>query len=198
MTDYFALLEQPRVPWLDPDELKEAFHRKSLHTHPDARAQSEQCDGPGADFTELNEAYQVLQDPKRRLQHLLALAGAVPAGRWTTVPADVEQLFPAVAAATHRAQAVTEKHAQATSPLARSLLKAELLQVQNEIEAMLGVLQKQHTEAVDRLRDLTRLWEQPHESKLAELHDLLLRFSYLSRWIAELQEKQVRLCSGGL
>ena len=30
MIDYFALLDQPRTPWLDLDKLKDTFHRKSL------------------------------------------------------------------------------------------------------------------------------------------------------------------------
>ena len=38
MTDYFALLEQPRAPWLDPRGLKEAYHRQTLQTHPDTAA----------------------------------------------------------------------------------------------------------------------------------------------------------------
>jgi len=49
MTDYFALLEQPRAPWLDPAELKEVFHRKTLEQHPDAGAA-----GPENDFAKLN------------------------------------------------------------------------------------------------------------------------------------------------
>ena len=195
MTDYFALLEQPRLPWLDPDELKQAFHRKSLRIHPDARAPSGDGGTAEAEFAQLNEAYKVLQDPKRRLQHLLALEGAAPVERSTTVPPDIEQLFAAVAAATQRAQATAEKNTKATSPLARSLLKPELLQVRTEIEDILAILQKQHVAAVDRLRDLTRRWEQRGEPTMAELHELFLRFSYLSRWISELQEKQVQLSS---
>ena len=194
MTDYFALLDQPRRPWLDPDELKQAFHRKSLQTHPDIHAQTGDTAAPAAPaFAQLNEAYQVLQDPKRRLQHLLVLEGAFPGARSTTVPPQIEQLFPAVAAATQRAQATAEKNANATSPLTRSLLKPESLQAQKELENILSVLQEQHTKAVDRLRDLSGTWEQRDETTLAELHELLLRFSYLSRWMSELQEKQVAL-----
>ena len=38
MIDYFALLDQPRAPWLDPDKLKDSYHQKTLQAHPDAQA----------------------------------------------------------------------------------------------------------------------------------------------------------------
>ena len=193
MTDYFALLDQPRLPWLEADAVKEAFHRKSLHTHPDARGQSDERGAAEADFTQLNEAYRVLQDPKRRLQHLLMLEGAPPVERSTAVPTDIEQLFPVVAAATQRAHSAAEKYAAATSPLARSLLKPQLLQVQKQVEETLGIVEKKHAEALGRLQDLTKVWEQGSETKVAELSELYLQFSYVSRWMTELQERQVQL-----
>jgi curved DNA-binding protein CbpA len=76
MIDCFALLDQPRAPWLDLDELKEAYHKKTLRAHPDAQAN--RTDETDASFASLNEAYQVLQDPKRRLHHLLSLQGCAP------------------------------------------------------------------------------------------------------------------------
>lgn len=193
MTDYFALLDQPRRPWLDPKELKQAFHRKSLRTHPDSRAEKEGASAAGQEFTELNKAYQALQDPKRRLQHLLELEGTTPVARSTAVPQDIERLFPAVAALTQQAHSLAEKNAQATNPLTRSLIKPQLLQVHRELAETLAILQKRHAEAVARLQQLASVWEQARLTSSAELRDLYLRFSYLSRWITELQEKQVQL-----
>ena len=87
MTDYFALLEQPRMPWLDPAPLKEVFHRKTLEQHPDATAA-----GSEDRFAELNAAYQALQDPKRRLHHLLSLENRAPAAN-QMVPQELQELF---------------------------------------------------------------------------------------------------------
>lgn len=56
MTDYFALLDQPRKPWLDVDLLKEKYHAHARAAQPDEN---------------LNEAYRVLRDPKSRLEYLL-------------------------------------------------------------------------------------------------------------------------------
>ena len=78
MIDYFALLDQPRAPWLDLDELKNTYYQKTLQAHPDAQTTRARADATDATFASLNEAYQVLQDPKRRLHHLLSLEGAAP------------------------------------------------------------------------------------------------------------------------
>ena len=43
--------------------LKEAYHRKTLQTHPDTAG----TNALKQSFTEISEAYQILQDPKRRL-----------------------------------------------------------------------------------------------------------------------------------
>ena len=37
MLDYFALLEEERRPWIDPEKIKETFHRLSREQHPDQR-----------------------------------------------------------------------------------------------------------------------------------------------------------------
>jgi curved DNA-binding protein CbpA len=182
MTDYFALLEQSRAPWLDPEQLREAFHRKTLLNHPDAQWEAT---GYGA-FTEINEAYQVLRDPKRRLQHLLTLMGETPASRAAATPRDVEELFPAVAGLTREAEVVLQRVAGSSSALSLSLVRPELLRVRGEIEQMLGELRRLHGNAEDALRSADM-------NSTAVLHDLYLRFSYLSRWIAELEEKQLRL-----
>src|SRR3712207_5027846 len=100
MTDYFALLAQPRSPWLDPEQLKEAFHAKTREAHPDAYGA--EASGDGA-FAQVNAAYQVLRDPKRRLQHLLVLSGHAPGSRTSAIPRDLEELFPVVASLTRAA-----------------------------------------------------------------------------------------------
>ena len=69
-TDYFALLGEPRRPFLDPERVKETFHRLSLCQHPDQQQDGDPSGGD--DFARLNQAQQVLREPKARLKHLLA------------------------------------------------------------------------------------------------------------------------------
>ena len=182
MTDYFALLDQARAPWLDSEALKQVFHGRTRHAHPDTRTAH---DGDAA-FAQLNEAYQVLRDPKRRLQHLLSLRGETPASQGARIPADVERLFPAVAGLTRQADAVLAKIAASTSALSRSLAQPELLRTRADLEGMLDHVRELHRNAEEELRTV-------EENATARLQQLYLRFSYLGRWIAELEEKLLRL-----
>lgn len=185
MIDYFAFLDQPRRPWLDPGELKQAFHARSRELHPDV------ADASDAAFAQLNEAYQVLDDPKRRLQHLLALEGRPPA-RNSSVPQEIAVLFPIVASVTQDADAVVQRATAATNPLSRSLLKPQMLAVQNRLAETLQHLRDLEQQAQTELQQLStvRVFEQ---RQWAQLHALYLQFSYVGRWIAELEEKQLRL-----
>jgi Fe-S protein assembly co-chaperone HscB len=88
MIDYFALLQQPRRPWLRIDELEKKYRDLARTTHPDAASPHAQIS-----FADLNSAYRTLRDPKLRLQHLLALEGAPPLAGSTNVPSDLAELF---------------------------------------------------------------------------------------------------------
>ncbi len=183
MTDYFVLLDQPRRAWLDPEVLKEIFHARTLRAHPDAQPSSD--DGA---FTQLNEAYQVLRDPKRRLQHLLALAGHLPSSSRRTVPRELEELFPLIADLTQEAEALLQQCASTTSALSRSLLKPQMIALTNRLEAGLQKLRGLEANSNARLRQIA-------ESELAELEALYLEFSYLGKWITQLQERHLQLTS---
>src|SRR3954463_2912801 len=128
MTDYFAVLDQPRAPWLDPAELKDVFHRKTLQAHPDVADA-----GATQDFAGLNEAYQVLHDPKRRLEHLLSLENAAPQTENPNVPEDLQELFMKIGELNQRMTALLAKTRGASSPLSRSLLKPELITAEKEV-----------------------------------------------------------------
>jgi curved DNA-binding protein CbpA len=88
VTDYFALLGQPRQPWLDLEKLNERYYELARTTHPDQAPGQE-----AATFTEVNRAYRTLRDPKLRLQHLLTLEGRPPSAAAGDIPADLVELF---------------------------------------------------------------------------------------------------------
>jgi len=186
MTDYFALLDQPRQPWLDLEKLKEAFHAKTRQTHPDAQTDN----STEAAFTQINEAYQVLQDPKRRLHHLLSLEGQAPSTLGSVVPEAIAEMFSTVAMATQQAERLTQKATVATNPLSRSLLQSELLRVRREIETALERLLTLRLIADDELKAAGGV---EYEDRLRILQGLYLRYSYLTRWIGQLEEKRNQL-----
>ncbi len=181
MTDYFALLEQPRAPWLDPAVLKEAFHRKTLKQHPDTRQA-----GAEGQFALLNEAYQVLRDPKRRLRHLMELQGAGATADQQTLPADLQELFLQIGAANRRAKLFLDQLGGATTALSRSILKPKAIETQREVERLRRTI-GDRTEAAEqelRVTDATEI------DRLATLH---LKFAYLNRWSAQLDELAFQL-----
>jgi curved DNA-binding protein CbpA len=184
MTDYFALLEQPRAPWLDPTGLKEAYHRQTLQTHPDTAAP----DNPHGAFAELNEAYQVLQDPKRRLHHLLELEGRTPSSGDQTVPQELHDLFPAIGALAQRANLFLEKMKAASNALSRSLLKPQLLELQKETTELREKIQVLSDAALAQLWAVSSTWGANPSEELVALSHLYFTFAYLGRWSAQLDE----------
>jgi len=171
MTDYFALLDQPRQPWLDLEKLKEVYHARTRDEQPDAY---------------LNEAYQVLRDPKRRLHHLLTLRGQPPSRDNASVPQEIENLFPAVANLTREAELIADKLSAASNKLSRSLLQAEVAIVQKKLAETLTKISDLKNAALVRLQTAG-------ENDSADLHALYLQFSYLNRWLEQLNEKQLQL-----
>ena len=184
MTDYFALLEQPRAPWLDPASLKEAYHRKTLRTHPDT-APTVNADGG---FAELNEAYQILRDPKRRLHHLLELEGRAPSSAEQTVPRELHDLFPAIGALTQRTTLLLEKMKTASNALSRSLLKPQLLELQKETTELREKIQALSDSSLIQLHVINARWAKNPSEELTALSTLYFAFAYLTRWSSQLDE----------
>jgi curved DNA-binding protein CbpA len=191
MTDYFALLDQPRRPWLDEQQLKEIYHAKTRQLHPDANA-AEDTGHYSNSFAELNDAYRTLCDPKLRLDHLLRLANA-DASANDSIPPDVQQLFPTVSSAIGEASGLVGKIGAASSALTRGLLQPDLLRVRTEVERVLATLARLHVAAVDELRSLDASWAAKSTERLAKARRLQLTFGYLARWIAQLEELRFQL-----
>jgi curved DNA-binding protein CbpA len=189
MTDYFALLNQPRSPWLDPKKLKEIYHEKTLRWHPDVQAGGEEAPA----FSSLNEAYQTLQDPKRRLHHLLGLQGCAPSSAAVAVPAQLHDLFPKVGAVTQRTSQLLDKLALASNALSRSLLERDVLLSRTEIDELLSELRQLHDGVITQLPGLGAAWSINPDPQIDRLTALYHELAYLTRWIAQMEELQLRL-----
>jgi curved DNA-binding protein CbpA len=188
MTDYFALLEQPRGPWIDPAALKEAYHRKTLQTHPDTAAQDHE-----SDFAELNDGYQVLQDPKRRLHHLLSLENCVPSSANQAVPQELQELFLLIGGLSQRANLLLEKNRTTTNALSRSLLKSQMVEMQTEVSSLREQVRALDDSATVELRQINSDWKHDRDAQLGALSNLYFRFAYLGRWSAQLDELAFQL-----
>ncbi len=177
MTDYFALLDEARRPWLDPERLKEKYFARTRLAAADA---------------ELNEAFRVLSDPKLRLHHLLMLEGAeLRAGR--PVPPSVAELFWNTGALLREFDRWLLKSAEATSALSRALLSSERAKLEKKLQKLEEQLNAHYEADLARLRqiDATANSVSPNESlNLIDLYDSI---SYLTRLRDQAREKRFRI-----
>jgi len=188
MTDLFALLGEPPRPWLDPEVLKEKYHRLTAQHHPDVA-------GASADFTEINRAYQVLSDPAARLRHLLDLESPSALFRAQPVPGALAAFFTPVAEARQAFDAFLKKHAAATSPLAKALLSPEQYQVQERIDSTIAALTAQQDTLLAQVRALDALWLTDRPAALHLLPPLWQSLGYAAKWLTTLRESLYRLAS---
>ena len=188
MTDYFALLGMERRPWLEEEALKEQFHARTLQHHPDTAPSASATNG----FSEMNEAYQTLRDPRRRLQHLLQLEKIADSSR-DSIPPAVQEMFPAVSETTQLAGKVLTKARAATSALSRGLILADILQARTRVEQVSATLLSIRGTAEHELRSLDVAWPSGTKEQFATAQRLQSTFAFVSRWLAQLQETQFQL-----
>jgi hypothetical protein len=129
-----------------------------------------------------------LQDPKRRLHHLLSLEGVAPSSTEGTVPDELHDLFPAVGTLTQRANLLLEKVGATSNALSRSLLKPQILEVQNEAKQVRARIQDLFDVSLAELRRIDAAWATNPTEQLEALSNLYFAFAYLTRWSAQLDE----------
>src|SRR5213593_156293 len=119
MTDYFALLAEPRRPWFDPCSLKQKFLTLSAQVHPDRVHNASDAAKHSAQdrYTELNAAYNCLRDPKERLLHLLELERGEKPKQIENIPPDLMNVFLDISQLCREADAFLTEKAGVTSPL---------------------------------------------------------------------------------
>ena len=119
MTDYFALLHEPRRPRPDPDRLRQTFLGLAAEAHPDRthNAPAEEQAAANRRYAELNAAYHCLAEPKTRLLHLLELERGIKPADIQTIPPALADLFAGIAGVCRQADAFLLEREQVTSPL---------------------------------------------------------------------------------
>lgn len=191
VTDYFALLNEPRQPWLDEETLKAKFFALSTSVHPDRVHALPEVERKAAHdrYTQLNAAYQCLREPKERLRHLLELqAGRKPAAV-QQVPANFVELFFEIGQGTRAADEFLKRKASITSPLLLVELFDEGQTISEHLAGLRDNLAARQGELANELRKLNDHWQQ----RLDRLEEIQQRISYLHRWSSQLQERILRL-----
>ncbi len=186
MTDYFALLQQPRKPWLDLDVLKQKFQQLTFTAHPDRAGANE----PSSDFAAITEAYRVLSDHKSRLQHLLQLEGCTIASN-APVPNALIELFSDIGRFMQGADQLLAQLGSARNALSKSLLHQRTVEKQKQAQALLHKSQDLEKEALRQLAALNETW--PAKQAVAQVRGLYQQLAYVGRWIDQITERHFRL-----
>jgi curved DNA-binding protein CbpA len=196
--DFFALLGEPRRPWLDPDALKQKFLALTAGSHPDrvhSGTETEKHDAQ-QQYTELNAAYNCLRDPKERLRHLLELETGAKPEQVQTIPTGLMDTFLEVGRVCREADVFLAQKAQVSSPL----LKVQMFERGQEFDEKLRPLQQtlisKQEELSNELKLLDNAWisdPSQHSAMLKRLEELHRLFAYFARWRAQIQERIVRL-----
>ena len=198
MTDYFALLDEPRRPWLDTDLLKQKFRALSASLHPDKihAVDNPQKTAAAKTFAELNAAYNCLAEPKLRLLHLLELELGAKPKEIQQIPPALAGLFAEVAVNCRNADAFLVEKDRATSPL----LQVQLFERGQDWVEKLNRLQKKLNEVLGQLtgelKSLDGKWmaaTSSHTEILPKLEELYRLFGYFNRWNSQIQERVVQL-----
>lgn len=199
MVDYFALLNEPRRPWLDADSLKQQFLALSATAHPDKIHSASDVEKAGAAkrFAELNAAYQCLAAPKSRLLHLLELESGAKPTDIRQIPHSLADVFAEVAVVCHNADGFLTEKANAVSPL----VQVQFFERAQEWVEKLNALQKKlaglYEQLLADLKSLDAQWTAGdaaiRRGLLSNLEKLYRLFSYFNRWNAQIQERVVQL-----
>ena len=196
--DFFALLDEPRRPWLEPDSLKKKFLSLSAEVHPDRVHTSGEAAKEEASkrFAELNAAYNCLREPKERLRHLLELELGNKPSDLHQIPSDLANLFMDIAGMCRQADAFLGEYAAVSSPL----LRAQMFERGQEWTERLMSMQKQvgqrHDTAIARLKELDAQWTAEVTARrelIPQLADVWRLLGFFTRWTAQIQERLAQI-----
>lgn len=204
MTDHFALLDEPRRPWIDPGPLKEKFLRVTAEFHPDRVHTASEADKLIATerYQDLNAAYNCLREPRARLLHLLELESGAKPSDIQRIPPGTMDLFVEVGQLCREVDAFVAGKSKITSPV----LKVQVFEKSQEWTDKLNRLQQQINQRRDELsvelQALNQSWEKappigspqrPGALPLERIEQLYRIFSYIARWSEQIQERIVQL-----
>src|SRR5579862_3451332 len=197
MTDFFALLNEPRRPWLEPESLKQKFLALSATVHPDRVHNLGETERAAAQdrYTELNAAYNCLREPKDRLHHLLQLElGALPKDV-QRIPSELMDLSLEIGQKCREADALLAEKAKAMSPLLQVKFFERGQELADKMQSMRQRVTALNDELLEKLKLIDSAWQssEPRAALLPKVEELYRLLSYFGRWIAQLQERAVRL-----
>jgi curved DNA-binding protein CbpA len=192
LTDYFALLGEPRRPWLDPERVKARFLELAPGVHPDRvhEAGDSERARQSEEFSRLNSAQQCLRETVSRLRHLIELESGSPPGDVKTVPPSSVGLVMKVAKKCREADGFIDEKRRITSPILKARVFAKSAAWVDELTGLLQEGQRAEAALEERIGALNPAWEaapppsDPGRSAalpMAEVEELYRAASFLAR-----------------
>jgi curved DNA-binding protein CbpA len=203
-TDYFALLNETRKPWLETEQLKTNFLALSAEVHPDRVHGAPESEKHEANrrYAELNAAYQCLREPKSRLLHLLELElGRRPADV-QRIPPGTMDLFVEVGQVCRDVDGFLAQRAKTTSPMMKVQLFASAMEWSDRLNALQQKVNAKKEELSAELLSINPQFEtaappgspeRQHGLPFERLEQIYRVLSYIARWTEQLQERIVQL-----
>lgn len=204
MTDAFALLSEPRRPWLDADVLKARFLPLSAEVHPDRVHSASEAEKAVANarYAELNAAYNTLREPRDRLLHLLELEAGGKPKDVQRIPPGTMDLFVEVGQTCRDTDEFLKQKSTSESPMVKLRLMQEGLDWLDRLQALQGRVNTKRDELITELRQMNAVWEAAPSVgapervaalPLERLEQVYRAMSYVARWTEQIQERIVQL-----
>jgi len=204
--DAFERLGMPRRPWVDADTVRRLFHERSGPIHPDRHHTASETVRAemGQRYAELNEAHQILREPRERLLHLLELETGGKPKDIQKIPPGTMDLFVEVGQTCRDCDEHLRKQSGAVSPILRLQLMQAGLDWVERMESLAGRVRGRGDELEAELRSMNAAWESapapgaPGRAAalpLERLEQIYRAMSYVSRWMAQIQERVVQLAT---
>lgn len=202
MNDCFALLDEPRRPWIDPEALKNKFLSLSARLHPDRVHNAGEAEKTAAQqrYLELNAAYNRLRDPKQRLLHLLELEQGAKPSDVQNIPSALIPLFTRVNETCRAADGILKEMRDTMSPLLRVQLFETSQQSSEQLLELQGQLNGEQDQLLGEIRQIDLVWDKQEDRHaiLARLEEIYRLLSYFGRWSGQVQERVAQLAMAGI
>lgn len=196
-----------RRPGLDAEALRGRFVELSSTLHPDRCHESADTvrDEAGRTYAALNEAYQLLREPRTRLLHLLELEMGAKPRDIQRIPAGTMDLFVEVGQLCRDVDGFLQERSQVTSPMLKVRLFTEGMGWVEKLKALQGKVSAKGAELEQELEAMNAIWraapalgspERQAALPLGRLEEIYRVLSYVGRWSGQIQERLVQLASG--
>jgi len=202
--DNFALLQEPRRPWHDPDSLKTVFLRLAAQVHPDKLHQAGASDKAAANqrYAELNAAYHCLLEPKERLRHLLELESDAKPTDVQSIPPGLMDLLVEIGQICRETDLFLAARSETASPLLKVQMFETGMAWTDKLNQLRQRIDLRREELLAELKSMNAAWNAapPPGSAgraaalpLKRLEQVCRVFSYMARWTEQIQERLAQL-----